>query len=70
MLCACFGPLGGARELLLANGLQLQAQADFDPLPVVKQFTPDAGATWLLTEIDPDDHDVATGLCDLLSWVV
>jgi hypothetical protein len=26
---------------------------------------PDAGATWLLTEIDPDDHDHAFGLCDL-----
>jgi len=23
---------------------------------VVKLFTPDAGATWLLTEIDPDDR--------------
>jgi len=28
---------------------------DFDPTPVVKLFTPDAGATWLLTEIEPDD---------------
>jgi len=26
---------------------------------------PDAGATWLLTEIDPDDHDHAFGLCGL-----
>lgn len=32
---------------------------------MVKLFTPDAGATWLLTEIDPDDHDHAFGLCDL-----
>ena len=32
---------------------------------VVKLFTPDAGATWLLTEIDPDDEDRAFGLCDL-----
>jgi len=32
---------------------------------VVKLFTPDAGATWLLTEIDPDDADHAFGLCDL-----
>jgi hypothetical protein len=31
----------------------------------VKFFTPDAGATWLLTEIDPDDQDRAFGLCDL-----
>jgi len=33
--------------------------------PVVKLFTPDAGATWLLTELDPDDGDLAFGLCDL-----
>ena len=36
-----------------------------DPAPVVKLFTPDAGATWLLTEIDPTDYDRAFGLCDL-----
>jgi hypothetical protein len=51
-------------ELLLANGLQSRAQADFDPIPVVKLFTPDAGATWLLTEVDPEDHGIAFGLCD------
>jgi len=51
-------------ELLLANGLQSQVQGDFDPLPVVKLFTPDAGATWLLSEIDPRHHDMAAGLCD------
>ena len=28
-----------------------------DHKPVVKLFTPDAGRTWLLTEIDPDDPD-------------
>ena len=33
--------------------------------PVVKLFTPDAGAVWLLTEVDPKDHDLAFGLCDL-----
>jgi hypothetical protein len=36
-----------------------------DPRPVVKLFTPDAGATWLLTELDPEDDDLAFGLCDL-----
>ena len=57
------------RERLLANG---RAQAavrgtdrEIDFAPVVKLFTPDAGATWLLTEIDPDDPDIAFGLCDL-----
>jgi len=41
--------------------------------PVVKLFTPDANATWLLTEIDPENPDLAFGLCDLghpeLGWV-
>ena len=63
------------RAQLLANGRQSLEQDNFDPAPVVKLFTPDAGATWLLTEIDPDDHDLAFGLCDLglgypeLGWV-
>ncbi|MDM0052961.1 DUF2958 domain-containing protein [Variovorax sp. J22R115] len=55
-------------ELLLRNGrmaLAYQAQGqDFDPRPVVKLFTPDAGATWLLTEIEPQAQ-IAFGLCDL-----
>ena len=53
------------RAQLLANGRQSIENDGFDPPPVVKLFTPDAGATWLLTEIDPDDHDHAFGLCDL-----
>ncbi len=32
---------------------------------MAKLFTPDAACTWLLTEIDPSDPDVAFGLCDL-----
>lgn len=63
------------RVQLLANGRETLQNPDFDPAPVVKLFTPDADATWLLTEIDPDDHDHAFGLCDLglgapeLGWV-
>ena len=53
------------RAQLLANGQQSLDNDDFDPPPVLKLFTPDAGATWLLTEIDPHDHDHAFGLCDL-----
>lgn len=53
------------RAQLLANGLRTIEDENYDPLPVVKLFTPDAGATWLLTEIDPDDEDRAFGLCDL-----
>ena len=57
------------REQLLANGRQ-QAPArgpehEIDFHPLAKLFTPDAGATWLLTEIDPDAPDLAFGLCDL-----
>jgi hypothetical protein len=50
---------------LLANGRRSIECPDFDPMPVAKLFTPDAGATWLLTEIDPDDETRAFGLCDL-----
>lgn len=53
------------RAQLLANGRQSIENPDFDPIPVVKLFTPNAGATWLLSEIDPDDQDHAFGLCDL-----
>ena len=42
---------------LLANGRATAGGADFDPRPVVKLFTLDASATWLLTEVDPDDPD-------------
>ena len=41
------------RAQLLANGRLSIQNENFDPTPVVKLFTPDAGATWLLTEIDP-----------------
>ncbi|MER8882420.1 DUF2958 domain-containing protein [Mesorhizobium sp. M0816] len=57
------------REKLLANGRQQLplrgTGGEIDFMPVVKLFTPDAGATWLLTEIDPEDPDIAFGLCDL-----
>jgi len=60
---------------LLANGHRTAGGDQFDPQPVIKLFTPDAQATWLLTEIDPDDEDRAFGLCDLglgmpeIGWV-
>nr|AGO88391.1 Putative transposon [Methylobacterium oryzae CBMB20] len=52
------------RAALLANGAA-SAKRDIDPHPVVNLFTPDAGATWLLTELDPTEPDIAFGLCDL-----
>lgn len=63
------------RAQLLANGRQSIENPDFDPHPVVKLFTPDAGATWLISAIDPYDDDHAFGLADLnlgfpeLGWV-
>ena len=58
------------RKRLLANGrlrleYQMRDEAEPDFLPVVKLFTPDAGCTWLLTELDPEEPDIAFGLCDL-----
>ena len=56
------------RDQLLANGRAQRAALStsddaIDFKPVVKLFTPDASATWLLTEIDEDG--IAFGLCDL-----
>jgi hypothetical protein len=57
------------REQMLANGREQAAaqrrDESIDFKPVVKLFTPDAAATWLLTELDPADPDIAFGLCDL-----
>ena len=51
---------------LLANGRKQApvrgTKDEIDFQPVVKLFAPDADCTWLLTEIDPDDTDVASGL--------
>lgn len=46
---------------LLVNALENER----DHFPAVKLFTPDGSATWLLTEVDPDDPDRLFGLCDL-----
>ncbi len=57
------------RAELLENGCRqapLRGTVDeIDFVPVVKLFTPDANCTWLLTELDPEDADIAFGLCDL-----
>jgi hypothetical protein len=57
------------REQLLDNGRRQAAVKgtpdEIDFHPVVKLFNPCGAATWLLTEIDPDDETVAWGLCDL-----
>jgi hypothetical protein len=53
------------RAQLLAVGEMRAAGQDVDPLPVVRLFTPDAHAIWLLAALDPVDGDTAWGLIDL-----
>ncbi|MEL1262871.1 DUF2958 domain-containing protein [Pseudoxanthomonas putridarboris] len=53
------------RARLLANGARTANDEDHDPYPVVRLFVVDGPASWLLTELDPDDPDLAYGLCDL-----
>lgn len=57
-------------DQLVRNGLIRAARAaegkpEPDFIPAVKLFTPDAACTWLLTELDPEEPDIAFGLCDL-----
>jgi hypothetical protein len=57
------------RAKLVANGREQAkvkgTKAEKDFWPVVKLFYPAGPATWLLTELDPEDEDVAWGLADL-----
>jgi hypothetical protein len=52
------------RVKLVANGRRSHLDG-YDPAPVVKLFTPDAQATWLIYDIDPTNPDRAYALCDL-----
>ena len=53
------------RAALARNGERATCDPAFDPAPIVKLFTPDANATWLLAWTEPDEPDIAFGLCDL-----
>lgn len=53
------------RQLLLANGEASRDNPCFDPHPLVKWFNPRGAARWLITELNPEDPDLAYGLCDL-----
>jgi hypothetical protein len=58
------------RYYMLRNGWKNAERIvkDLEPedfRPVVKLFCPWTGATWLLTELEPEDPDIAFGLCDL-----
>jgi hypothetical protein len=48
---------------LLVNGRPENRSKDH--YPVVKLFLPGSYCVWLLTEIDPEQPDIAFGLCDL-----
>jgi hypothetical protein len=75
--CCAFRPrrtlvpmMADIRDKLLRNGritaaLAEEGKASADFVPIVKLFTPDANCTWLLTELDPEEPDIAYGLCDL-----
>ena len=57
------------RRALLENGRVNAARVAVDGdtvdfAPVVKLFCPWGAGTWLLSELDPEDPDVAHGLCD------
>jgi hypothetical protein len=57
-------------RLMLQNGAvnaecSLLGKRPKDFMPVVKLFCPWGGATLLLTELHPNDPDIAFGLCDL-----
>ena len=53
------------RTQLLAHGQARAAGRAIDPLPVVRLFTPDALATWLLAALNPTDGDSAWGVMDV-----
>lgn len=53
------------RAQLLANGHARADDAQTDLWPVVRLFTPDAHAIWLLAALDPADGDTTWGLCDV-----
>jgi len=58
------------RDKLLSNGYAaakaIQDDGNtHDCEPVIKLFAPWSNATWLISELDPEDGDTMFGLCDL-----
>ena len=49
---------------MVDNHQKQMAGIEHNPDPVIKLFTPDAGATWYFSEYDPDRR-VWFGLCNL-----
>lgn len=68
------------RAQLVANGRNAVTDGNADPVPLVLLFAPDGDQRWLIAELDPEDPDLAYGICDLgiglpetghvrLSWI-
>lgn len=53
------------RSIMLGLGKRSADGEAHDPFPTVRLHVPGTGTFWLLTELDPDDPDLAWGLCDL-----
>ena len=53
------------QDKMIRNWRQTQKDHIGNNWPVVKLFTPDAGCAWLLSELEPNERDIAFGLCDL-----
>ena len=49
------------RRRLVRNG----RDRDADQVPILKVFDPCGAATWLITQMDPDEQRLLFGLCDL-----
>ncbi len=52
------------RARLLANGQRRAHDPAFDPVPVLKVYTPDARVVWLLAFLYPEDPGRVHALCD------
>lgn len=52
------------RAKMLEHGAHTASGETRDPDPVVRLHVFGTNASWLLTELDPDDADLAWGLCD------
>src|ERR1700748_2754990 len=48
---------------LIKNGSDRNPNKDYPP--VVKLFMTNTACTWLISELDPENPDIAFGLCDL-----
>ncbi|MBF0379845.1 MAG: DUF2958 domain-containing protein [Magnetococcales bacterium] len=51
-------------QLIINGKASVESDEGVDHQPVVKLFTPDANATFLLSEVMPHEPDIAFALCD------